>query len=68
MVVEDYYIGNTHIKINDEFCRDLTAEQVERRLKRISNFAIPKIIKKEMPVIKKYGLADSKGNDAICNY
>lgn len=35
-VVKDFYIGNTHIKICDDSCRDKTPEQVQEILDRIS--------------------------------
>lgn len=35
MVVQDYYSGSCHIKINDEYCKDVTQEQVEEIAKKI---------------------------------
>ncbi len=35
MVVKDYYSGSCHIKINDEYCKDVTQEQIEEIAKRI---------------------------------
>ena len=29
MVVKDYYNGSCHIKINDEFCQNVTKEQID---------------------------------------
>lgn len=28
MVVEDYYNGSCHIKVNDQYCKDVTKEQI----------------------------------------
>lgn len=35
MVVQDYYNGSCHIKINDQYCRDTTQEQIDAAAKRI---------------------------------
>ena len=39
-VVEDYYIGHTHVRICDDYCRDKTPEQVREILDRIAKNAI----------------------------
>lgn len=36
-VVKDYYIGNTHIKICDDYYRDKTPEEIEAINQRISD-------------------------------
>lgn len=38
-VVEEFKIGNTRIKICDDYCRDKTPEDVEAILKRIAQIA-----------------------------
>ena len=38
-VVRDFYIGNTHVKIDDEYCRDKTPEEVQEILDRIADRA-----------------------------
>jgi len=35
-IVEDFYIGNTHIMIADDYCRDKTSEDVRRILQEIA--------------------------------
>jgi len=40
-VVRDFYIGNTHIKINDEYCRNKTKEEVDAILERIADITMP---------------------------
>ena len=40
-VVEEFKIGNTKIKICDDYCRDKTPEDVEAILKRIAQIAQP---------------------------
>lgn len=30
MVVKDYDNGSCHIKINDEYCKDVTKEQIDK--------------------------------------
>lgn len=39
-VVEEFYIGNTHIRICDDYCRDKTPEEVEAILKRIADITL----------------------------
>ena len=40
-VVEEFTIGNTRIKICDDYCRDKTPEDVKAILKRIAQIAQP---------------------------
>lgn len=40
-IVEEFTIGNTRIKICDDYCRDKTPEDVEAILKRIAQIAQP---------------------------
>lgn len=40
-VVRDYYIGNTHVRICDDYCRDKTPEDVQEILDRIAARALP---------------------------
>lgn len=40
-VVEEFKIGNTKIKICDDYCKDKTPEDVEAILKRIAQIAQP---------------------------
>lgn len=35
-IVQDFYIGNTHIMIADDYCRDKTSEDVQRILQEIA--------------------------------
>ncbi len=35
-VVKDYYVGNTHIIVCDDYCRGMTKEQVQAKLDRIA--------------------------------
>ena len=39
-VVEEFYIGNTKVRICDDYCRDKTPEDVERILRRIAANAL----------------------------
>ena len=39
-VVRDFYIGNTHVRICDDYCRDKTKEEVQAILDRIARNAI----------------------------
>lgn len=39
-VVEEFYIGHTHICICDDYCRDKTKEDVQEILRRIGRIAI----------------------------
>ncbi len=43
-VVEDFYIGNTHIRICDDYCRDKTDEDVQKILNRISDMALGPLV------------------------
>lgn len=38
-IVRDYYIGNTHIKIADNYCANKTAEDVKRILRDVARKA-----------------------------
>ena len=39
-VVKDYYIGHTHVKICDDYCRDKTPEQVQQILDNIARITV----------------------------
>lgn len=39
-VVKDFYVGNTHIRICDDYCRDKTPCEVEAILERIAKIAM----------------------------
>lgn len=39
-VVEEFTIGNTRIKICDDYCRNKTPEDIDRILKRIASKAL----------------------------
>ena len=39
-VVRDFYIGNTRVKICDDYCKDKTEEEVEEILRRCSQIAV----------------------------
>ena len=47
-VVEDFYIGNTHVRICDDACRDKTPEEVQAILDRIGHNAARAIIAAKM--------------------
>lgn len=47
-IVKEYYDGNTHIIICDDYCRDKTPEDVEAILDRIAEIAYPNLLKQEM--------------------
>lgn len=36
-IVRDYYSGNTHIKVADDYYRDKTAEQIDRILRDVAD-------------------------------
>ena len=44
-VVKDFYIGHTHVKICDDYCRDVTPEQVQQKLDNIARIAIASVRK-----------------------
>jgi hypothetical protein len=46
-IVSDYYIGNTHVMICDDYCRGQTKEQAEAIIDRIASKALPHIIAAE---------------------
>ncbi|HEZ7985987.1 MAG TPA: hypothetical protein RWO09_03510 [Ruminococcus sp.] len=35
-IVRDYYSGNTHIKVADDYYRDKTAEEIEKILRDVA--------------------------------
>jgi hypothetical protein len=39
-IVRDYYIGNTHCIVCDNYCRDKTKEETEAILKRVAANAL----------------------------
>jgi len=47
-VVKSYKIGNTRIKICDDYCRDKTPEEVDAILKRIADFAYECLLSAEV--------------------
>lgn len=42
-IVEEFEIGNTKVKISDEYCRDKTEDEVTAILDRIARNALPSI-------------------------
>jgi hypothetical protein len=46
-VVEDYYVGTTHIVICDDYCKNTTPEEIQEILDRIAARALP-ILQKQM--------------------
>jgi hypothetical protein len=42
-VVEEYRIGNSLIRISDDCCKKMTAQDVERILRRISRKAVARL-------------------------
>lgn len=39
-VVEDFYIGNTHVCIHDDYCKDKSPEDVQKILDRIAKLTL----------------------------
>lgn len=39
-IVEDFMIGNTRIKIADNYCRNTTKEEVDRIMNRVKQIAL----------------------------
>ena len=46
MVVQDYYNGSCHIKINDEYCKNVTQEQIDSIAKQIGRIYRESEVKK----------------------
>jgi hypothetical protein len=53
MIVEDRYIGNARVKIDDEYCRGKTPEDARRILGRIAEITLPAMQAAEAAQIKK---------------
>lgn len=47
-IVKEWYDGNTHCIICDDYCRDLTPEEKERRRERVSEVAYELLYRQEM--------------------
>lgn len=47
-IVKEWYDGNTHCIICDDYCRDKTAEEVEAILDRIATLVYPDLLKQEL--------------------
>lgn len=47
-IVKEWYDGNTHCIICDDYCRDKTPEQVQEILDRCAAIAYPSLLKQEM--------------------
>ncbi len=47
-VVCDFYIGDTHAIICDDYCRDKTKEQIDKILARIAEMAYQPLVEAEM--------------------
>ncbi len=47
-IVKEWYDGNTHCIICDDYCRDKTPEDVEAILDRIAKLVYPDLLKQEM--------------------
>lgn len=52
-IVKEWYDGNTHCIICDDYCRDKTPEDVEAILDRIAKLVYPDLLKQEMERRKK---------------
>ena len=46
-IVKEFSLGNTKVRIADDFCRDKTPEEVDAILKRISCIALNHMLSKE---------------------
>lgn len=46
-VVEEFYIGKTHVKICDDYCRDKTPEDVKKILDDLAKKLLPYMIEAE---------------------
>lgn len=44
---KEFYIGNTHIIIDDSCCKDVTPEERKRIMQRVSNIAYQALIAQE---------------------
>jgi hypothetical protein len=53
MIIEDRYIGNTRVMIDDTYCCDKTAEDAARILRRIAARALPAMQDAEAAKLKK---------------
>lgn len=51
-MIRDFFIGNTHIKIYDDFCRNITKPEVDRVLKRIAGQALDEFNKPAVEIHK----------------
>lgn len=47
-IVKEWYDGNTHCIICDDYCRDKTPEDVEAILDRIATLVYPDLLKQEL--------------------
>ncbi len=47
-IVKEWYDGNTHCIICDDYCRDTTPEEVEAILDHIADIAYPNLYAQEM--------------------
>lgn len=45
--VEDFYIGGTHVKIADNYCKTKTNEDIENTLERIAEIAVNGFIRQQ---------------------
>ena len=52
-VVKDFLIGNTRIKICDDYCRDTTPEAVQAILDRIADRTGEQLVMQPIPQINK---------------
>lgn len=47
MVVKDYDNGACHIKINDEYCKDVTKEQIDKIVSKMEHICLESELKRE---------------------
>ena len=58
-VVEDFYIGHTHIRICDDYCRDKTKEDIQNILRRIGRIAIGELTAQAMAAENSEAVSDN---------
>ncbi len=65
-VVEDFYIGDIHVRICDDYCRDKTPEDVDKILKRIAELTYGPLVEAQLAreEEERRRLAEAEGKSA----
>lgn len=55
-VAKEFYLGNTHVLICDDYCRGKTAQEVQEILDRVAELVKPDLVNQMLREPEKWGI------------